>query len=92
MIHFQKQPVRVHPSSSDFLKTLINFTYNPNREVSYQKRELTGIMQITRKLQLILTEHPLCVLATVISTGQNDIDPALLKHTAHGVTNIHRNI
>ena len=42
------------------LKTLINFTYNPDREVSYQKRELTGIMQITRKLQLILTEHPLC--------------------------------
>ena len=32
------------------LKTLINFTYNPNGEVSYQKRELTGIMQITRKL------------------------------------------
>lgn len=75
------------------LKTLINFTYNPDREVSYQKRGLTGIMQITRKLQLILPEHPLWASQwNGIRTGQNDIDPALMKHTAHGVTNIHPSI
>lgn len=54
MIHFQKQPV-----PAGILKTLIILLTTLIEKLA-TKRELTGIMQITRKLQLILTEHPLC--------------------------------